>query len=125
MVDIILILKTSPNNLSVLINENIMASSNLDTKLYQYINNYAQNKIFKFPDSNIKNNQEKIFLHPKNVIEELTLIHNTDNPIDISKFDLPIFYINMDKSTDRREFMEKQFKNFKVPITRNTRGRNF
>ena len=46
-----------PNNLSVLINENIMASSNLDKKLYQYINNYSQNKIFKFPDSNIKNNE--------------------------------------------------------------------
>ena len=29
-----------------------------------------------------------------------------------------IYYINLDKSTHRREFMENQFKKLQIPITR-------
>jgi glycosyl transferase family 25 len=31
-----------------------------------------------------------------------------------------VYYINLDKSTERRDFMEQQFREFKVPITRFT-----
>lgn len=90
------------------IDDGIIISSKLNNKLKYLIQDFMNNK-------NILDNYDIEF---RKFSDILYTIHNTNKPIDSSKIDIPIFYINMDKSIDRRRFIEQQLRYVKVPITR-------
>ena len=47
-----------------------------------------------------------------NLQQQLELKHRNLSPIDTSKLDVPILYVNMDKDKDRLKFIKDQFKGF-------------
>lgn len=57
---------------------------------------------------------------PRDVSEELHRLHNGMSPVNKDKIDLPILYINMDRSTDRRKFIEDQTRGLSKPVVRIT-----
>ena len=46
--------------------------------------------------------------------ENLLRIHSNLPSVDVSKLDIPILYINMDRDTDRRKFIERELRNVKT-----------
>ncbi|MCP4727797.1 MAG: glycosyltransferase family 25 protein [bacterium] len=57
---------------------------------------------------------------PRDVSEELHRLHEGMSPVNKDKIDLPILYINMDSSTDRRKFIEEQTRGLSKPVVRIT-----
>ena len=62
-------------------------------------NNYIDNEIV----NNVIKNRDKL--------QSLIKTYKKDR---INKINIPIYYINLDKSIDRKEFMEKQFKDYNI-----------
>ena len=56
----------------------------------------------------------------RDVSEELHRLHEGMSPVNKDKIDLPILYINMDRSTDRRKFIEEQTRGLSKPVIRIT-----
>lgn len=52
--------------------------------------------------------------------KKLTLLHKGIKPVDKNKIDIPILYVNMDRSVSRRKFMEAQTQDLSVPVVRVT-----
>jgi hypothetical protein len=57
---------------------------------------------------------------PSDVSEELHRLHEGMSPVNKDKIDLPILYINMDRSTYRRKFIEEQTRGLSKPVIRIT-----
>lgn len=55
---------------------------------------------------------------PSKYTKQLERLHNNTQEIDVKKVDIPILYINMNKSVDRRRHMMEQTRNFMVPVVR-------
>ena len=56
------------------------------------------------------------FLCRRTYIELLEDEHRKTEPVQLEKIDIPIIYINMDKSTNRRKFIENQLRGVKNVI---------
>jgi len=95
-----------------------------DYLLYLHVNTYTSTFPLCIPNINLISeiHPQHFYIHKKAILKILDIMNNVNkNPYitniiktDNFKYDIKYYWINLDKSTERREFMENQFNTYKI-----------